>query len=133
LIASSDSNSAPTITSQTLQPRELVLRVKKYCNGGRWWNRTYFGSATCSSNAPRRLVSWRGKAVELTATEFKLLTFWPAADGRCNRAKTIAAGRLGIQQSRGHPHGGHPHAPPPRKLGQTAKYLDTVRGVGTVL
>ncbi len=113
-------------------PRELVLRVKNLLARGRGKAEEAellnFGDLLI--DAPRHLVSWRGKKVDLTATEFKLLT--------------ILAQRRGRVQSRDHllrdvweyntlvdTRTVDTHMRRLReKLGPASKFLETVRGVG---
>jgi len=113
-------------------PRELVLRVKNLLARGRGKaeeaESLTFGDLLI--DVPRHLVSWRGKKVDLTATEFKLLT--------------ILAQRRGRVQSRDHllrdvweyntlvdTRTVDTHMRRLReKLGPASKFLDTVRGVG---
>src|SRR5688572_4771553 len=113
-------------------PRELVLRVKKLLARGRGKpeeaETLTFGDLLI--DVPRHLASWRGKKVDLTATEFKLLT--------------ILAQRRGRVQSRDHllrdvweyntlvdTRTVDTHMRRLReKLGPASKYLETVRGVG---
>jgi two-component system phosphate regulon response regulator PhoB len=100
--------------TKPFSPRELVLRVKKLLH----------------RDAPRHLVSWRGKAIELTATEFKLLVVLARRRGRVQSreqllrdvweynnlvdTRTVDTHMRRLRE----------------KLGLAAKYLDTVRGVG---
>ena len=78
-------------------PRELVLRVKKRLeqNAGAP-ARNCFVFGTLQVDVSRHLVTVRGRRVELTATEFKLLTLSVAT----HRARAIArpafARRLGV-------------------------------------
>src|SRR5437016_2774067 len=62
--------------TKPFSPRELVLRVKKILQRGSSpeedKDRLKFGELLIDT--PRHQVSWRGKKIELTATEFKLLT-----------------------------------------------------------
>jgi two-component system phosphate regulon response regulator PhoB len=118
--------------TKPFSPREMVLRVKKLLERGRGKpeeaETLSFGDL--SIDVPRHLVSWRGKKVDLTATEFKLLT--------------ILAQRRGRVQSRDHllrdvweyntlvdTRTVDTHMRRLReKLGPASKFLDTVRGVG---
>jgi two-component system phosphate regulon response regulator PhoB len=118
--------------TKPFSPRELVLRVKKILKRGRGEPEEVqalrFGDLLI--DVPRHIVSWRGKKMELTATEFKLLT--------------VLAQRRGRVQSRDHllrdvweynslvdTRTVDTHMRRLReKLGPAAKYLDTVRGVG---
>ena len=118
--------------TKPFSPREMVLRVKKLLARGRGKpeeaETLTFGDLLI--DVPRHLVSWRGKKVDLTATEFKLLT--------------ILAQRRGRVQSRDHllrdvweyntlvdTRTVDTHMRRLReKLGPASKFLDTVRGVG---
>lgn len=118
--------------TKPFSPREMVLRVKKLLARGRGKpeeaETLAFGDLLI--DVPRHLVSWRGKKVDLTATEFKLLT--------------ILAQRRGRVQSRDHllrdvweyntlvdTRTVDTHMRRLReKLGPASKFLDTVRGVG---
>jgi len=118
--------------TKPFSPRELVLRVKKLLTRGTGKTEEpetlAFGDLLI--DVPRHLVSWRGKRVDLTATEFKLLT--------------ILAQRRGRVQSRDHllrdvweyntlmdTRTVDTHMRRLReKLGPASKFLDTVRGVG---
>jgi len=64
--------------TKPFSPRELVLRVKKMLQrgptAGEEQDTFKFGELVIDS--PRHLVSWRGKQIELTATEFSLLRFF---------------------------------------------------------
>ena len=70
--------------TKPFSPRELVLRVKKILERGRTAEQEQdslrFGNLLIDT--PRHLVSWRGKQIELTATEFKLLTVLAQRRGR---------------------------------------------------
>ncbi|MCL4786904.1 MAG: response regulator transcription factor [Verrucomicrobia bacterium] len=118
--------------TKPFSPRELVLRVRKLLSRGRGKPE----EAECLTfgdlliDVPRHLVSWRGRKVDLTATEFKLLT--------------VLAQRRGRVQSRDHllrdvweyntlvdTRTVDTHMRRLReKLGPASKFLDTVRGVG---
>jgi two-component system phosphate regulon response regulator PhoB len=79
---------------------------------------------------PKHLVSWKGKAIELTATEFKLVAVLAARAGRVQTrdallrdvweydslidTRTVDTHMRRLRE----------------KLGPAAKCLDTVRGVG---
>jgi DNA-binding response OmpR family regulator len=118
--------------TKPFSPRELVLRIKKILQRGRTSTEeadTYkFGDLVIDS--PRHLVSWKGKQVDLTATEFKLLTVLAQRRGRVQSreqllrdvweynslidTRTVDTHMRRLRE----------------KLGLAAKYLDTVRGVG---
>ncbi len=118
--------------TKPFSPRELVLRVKKILERGRTvaqeQDSLSFGNLLIDT--PRHLVSWRGKQIELTATEFKLLTVLAQRRGRVQSrdqllrdvweynslidTRTVDTHMRRLRE----------------KLGPAAKFLDTVRGVG---
>jgi len=118
--------------TKPFSPRELVLRIKKLLQRGasatEESDRLTFGELVIDN--PRHLVSWKGKAVELTATEFKLLAVLARRRGRVQSreqllrdvweynnlidTRTVDTHMRRLRE----------------KLGAASKYLDTVRGVG---
>jgi len=118
--------------TKPFSPRELILRVKNILERGRGGNEVSvnlkFGHLVI--DPPRHLVSWRGKAIELTATEFKLLTLLAQRRGRVQSreqllrdvweynslidTRTVDTHMRRLRQ----------------KLGLGAKHIDTVHGVG---
>jgi two-component system phosphate regulon response regulator PhoB len=118
--------------TKPFSPRELLLRIKKILtrgqNGEKPHDQMRFGDLLI--DLPRHIASWKGKTIELTATEFKLLV--------------VLAQRAGRVQSRDHllrdvweydslidTRTVDTHMRRLReKLGPASKHLDTVRGVG---
>jgi two-component system phosphate regulon response regulator PhoB len=118
--------------TKPFSPRELVLRVKKLLQRGQAAAEPVetlrFGDLVL--DAPRHVVSWQGKSIDLTATEFKLLTVLAQRRGRVQSrehllrdvweynslidTRTVDTHMRRLRE----------------KLGPAAKYLDTVRGVG---
>ena len=118
--------------TKPFSPRELVLRVQKVLKRGRTGeeepDRLKFGDLIIDS--PRHLVTWRGKRVELTATEFKLLLILAQRRGRVQSreqllrdvweynslidTRTVDTHMRRLRE----------------KLGSAARNLVTVRGVG---
>jgi two-component system phosphate regulon response regulator PhoB len=117
--------------TKPFSPRELVLRVKNILQRGR----SHADLETMKFrdlviDVPRHLVSWHGKPIDLTATEFKLLTLLAQRRGRVQSrdqllrdvweynslidTRTVDTHMRRLRE----------------KLGPAAKYLDTVRGVG---
>ena len=118
--------------TKPFSPRELVLRVKKVLQRGQ------AGQAGSDSlkfgdlliDPPRHLVKWRGKPIDLTATEFKLLAILAQRRGRVQSrdqllrdvweynslidTRTVDTHMRRLRE----------------KLGAAGKYLTTVRGVG---
>jgi two-component system phosphate regulon response regulator PhoB len=118
--------------TKPFSPRELVLRVKKLLQREiatpKDQDKLTFGNLRV--DVPRHFVSWRGKPIDLTPTEFKLLTLLARRRGRVQSrdqllrdvweynnmvdTRTVDTHMRRLRE----------------KLGPAAKYLDTVRGVG---
>jgi two-component system phosphate regulon response regulator PhoB len=123
---------ADDYVTKPFSPRELVLRVKNVLQRGRSSTREQevFKFGDLVIDAPRHSVSWKGKAIELTATEFKLLAILAQRRGRVQSrdqllrdvweynslidTRTVDTHMRRLRD----------------KLGAASKYLDTVRGVG---
>ncbi len=112
--------------------RELVLRVKKLLQRGQP-SGTQQGLLKLGDlviDSPRHLVTWKGKKIVLTATEFKLLSLLAERRGRVQSrdqllrdvweynslvdTRTVDTHMRRLRE----------------KLGPAGRYLDTVRGVG---
>jgi two-component system phosphate regulon response regulator PhoB len=112
-------------------PRELVLRVKKRLeqNSG-VPSKTTYTLGPLLVDVSRHLVTVRGKRVELTATEFKLLTLLLQRTGhvqsRDQLLRDVWEYETHIDTRTVDTHIRRLR----EKLGSAAKYLDTVRGVG---
>jgi DNA-binding response OmpR family regulator len=118
--------------TKPFSPRELVLRIKRILLRGRaveeGGERCKVGDLLLDSS--RHLVSWRGKPIDLTATEFKLLIVLAQRRGRVQSreqllrdvweynslidTRTVDTHMRRLRE----------------KLGPASKYLETVRGVG---
>jgi len=123
---------ADDYVTKPFSPRELVLRVKKILDRGKQKTEARdsmrFGDLLI--DVPKHLASWKGKAFDLTATEFKLLTVLAQRAGRVQSrdallrdvweydslidTRTVDTHMRRLRE----------------KLGPAAKHLDTVRGVG---
>ena len=123
---------ADDYVTKPFSPRELVLRIKNILQRGRAVDGANeslkFGDLIIDS--PRHLVTWKGKSIDLTATEFKLLTVLAQRRGRVQSrdqllrdvweynslvdTRTVDTHMRRLRE----------------KLGPASKYLDTVRGVG---
>ena len=113
-------------------PRELMLRVKKilarFQSEEKPKEQIRFGDLLI--DLPRHLASWKGREIELTATEFKLLTILAQRSGRVQSrdqllrdvweydslidTRTVDTHMRRLRE----------------KIGPAAKHLETVRGVG---
>ena len=118
--------------TKPFSPRELLLRIKKILVRGQVAERPKdqlrFGDLHI--DVPRHVASWKGKPIELTATEFKLLTILAQRSGRVQSrdqllrdvweydslidTRTVDTHMRRLRE----------------KLGPASKHLDTVRGVG---
>ncbi|HOB97953.1 MAG TPA: response regulator transcription factor [Verrucomicrobiota bacterium] len=123
---------ADDYVTKPFSPRELVLRVKNVLQRHQQKvsrpERFAFGELVI--DRPRHEVLWKGKAIELTATEFRLLTVLAERAGRVQSrdqllqdvwhyeslidTRTVDTHMRRLRE----------------KLGPAAKHLDTVRGVG---
>jgi len=113
-------------------PRELLLRIKKILARGQAEEKPReqmrFGDLVL--DVPRHLANWKGKPLDLTATEFKLLTLLAQRAGRVQSrdhllrdvweydslidTRTVDTHMRRLRE----------------KLGPASKHLDTVSGVG---
>ena len=118
--------------TKPFSPRELLLRIKKIIARGqveeKQDDQMRFGDLLI--DLPRHLASWKGRPIELTATEFKLLTILAQRAGRVQSrdqllrdvweydslidTRTVDTHMRRLRE----------------KLGAASKHLDTVRGVG---
>jgi two-component system phosphate regulon response regulator PhoB len=123
---------ADDYVTKPFSPRELVLRVKRLLRSGAATeeksDRVEWKELVI--DIPRHHVSVKGKSVDLTATEFKLITVLAQRRGRVQSreqllhdvweydnlidTRTVDTHMRRLRE----------------KLGLAAKYLDTVRGVG---
>ena len=123
---------ADDYVTKPFSPRELLLRVKKILARipGPEPVEEQLRYGDLLIDLPRHLASWRGKTVDLTATEFRLLTLLAQRAGRVQSrdqllrdvweydsmidTRTVDTHMRRLRE----------------KLGPAAKHLDTVRGVG---
>lgn len=123
---------ADDYVTKPFSPRELVVRINKIIERSRPAGERS-GALSVGQlliDPERHLVSWRGKPVELTATEFKLLALLAQRRGRVqtrerllqdvwNYSSLVDSRTIDTHMRRLR-----------EKLGPAAKYIDTVRGVG---
>jgi DNA-binding response OmpR family regulator len=118
--------------TKPFSPRELVLRIKNILQRGRAAgpDPNVHKAGELLIDTPRHLVTWRGRKVDLTATEFKLLALLAQRRGRVQSreqllrdvweynnvidTRTVDTHMRRLRE----------------KLGPAGKFLDTVRGVG---
>ncbi len=123
---------ADDYVTKPFSPRELVLRVKKVLQRGQVAEKDEetLAIGDLLIDTPRHLVSWRKQAIELTATEFKLLSVLAGRRGRVQSreqllrdvweynslidTRTVDTHMRRLRE----------------KLGPAQKFLETVRGVG---
>jgi DNA-binding response OmpR family regulator len=118
--------------TKPFSPRELVLRVRKVLQrneaAATESDTLKFGELLIDS--PRHLVKWRGKRIELTATEFKLLMILAQRRGRVQSRDQLLRD-VWEYNSFIDTRTVDTHVRRLRdKLGPAARHLDTVRGVG---
>jgi two-component system phosphate regulon response regulator PhoB len=123
---------ADDYVTKPFSPRELILRIKRLLRTGAPTENPsdVFQWKEISVDIPRHRASVKGKAIDLTATEFKLLLVLAQRRGRVQSreqllqevweydnlidTRTVDTHMRRLRE----------------KLGSAAKYLDTVRGVG---
>lgn len=117
--------------TKPFSPRELVLRVKRIIHRdqpGEDQDKLTFGDLLL--DVPRHLVTWRGKSIKLTATEFRLLIILARRRGRVQSREQLLRD-VWEYNSLVDTRTVDTHMRRLReKLGPAAKFLDTVRGVG---
>jgi len=123
---------ADDYVTKPFSPRELVLRVNKVLQRGQLQQTQLdvlkFGDLLI--DLPRHLVKWRGKAVQLTKTEFKLLTVLAQRRGRVQSREQLLRD-VWEYNSMIDTRTVDTHMRRLRdELGAAARYLETVRGVG---
>jgi len=123
---------ADDYVTKPFSPRELLLRIKKVLERGRPTavkpDQIVLGELVI--DVPRHLAHWRANRIDLTATEFKLLTFLAQRRGRVqSRAQLLRD--VWEYDSTVDTRTVDTHIRRLReKLGAGAACLETVRGVG---
>jgi DNA-binding response OmpR family regulator len=123
---------ADDYVTKPFSPRELVLRINKVLRRGQsdQVEPDTFKFGNLLIDTPQHLVKWRGKAVELTNTEFKLLALLARRCGRVQSREQLLRD-VWEYNSLIDTRTVDTHMRRLRdKLGSAAKHLDTVRGVG---
>lgn len=123
---------ADDYVTKPFSPRELVLRVKKQLQhtvapevDGEV---LHFGEVVV--DIPRHTATVQGKRVELTATEFKLLTILVQRRGRVQSRDQLLKDVWEYDESMNSRTVDTHMRRLRQKLGRSAKYLGTVRGLG---
>ncbi len=123
---------ADDYVTKPFSPRELVLRVRKLLERGQHQSakREKFVYGELVLDIPYHQVTVRGKRVELTATEFRLLTVLVERTGRVQSREQLLRDvwdyNPDMETRTVDTHMRRLRA----KLGPAAKHLETVRGVG---
>ena len=123
---------ADDYVTKPFSPRELVLRVNKILGRGQAdpAGPDILKLGDLVIDTPRHLVKWRGKAVALTHTEFKLLALLAQRRGRVQSREQLLRD-VWEYHSLIHTRTVDTHMRRLReKMGPAAKHLDTVRGLG---
>ena len=123
---------ADDYVTKPYSPRELLLRIRNVLRRGSEEDlgADHYTNGVLTVDVPKHLVTVNGKAVDLTATEFKLLTLLIQRRGRVqsreqllqdvwNYNTVIDTRTVDTHMRRLR-----------EKLGAASKFLDTVRGVG---
>jgi DNA-binding response OmpR family regulator len=122
---------ADDYVTKPFSPRELVLRVKNLLKRGKAESPDdEIRIGDLHINLPRHELTYKGKPLVLTATEFKLVAMLAQRRGRVQTREALLRDvweYSAVIESRTV----DTHVRRLReKLGEAAKYLDTVRGVG---
>jgi DNA-binding response OmpR family regulator len=123
---------AEDYVTKPFSPRELVLRIKKILERGQPVPAKHerFAHGELVIDVPRHLVTVRGRRVDLTATEFKLLQILAERAGRVQTRdqllKDVWEYDVAIDTRTVDTHVRRLR----KKLGSAARHLDTIRGIG---
>ena len=124
---------ADDYVTKPFSPRELILRVKRILLRGQppgEESSEVLKFAEFVIDTPRHLLTWRGKSIPLTATEFKLISLLAQRRGRVQSREQLLRD-VWEYNSLVDTRTVDTHMRRLReKLGPAAKHLDTVRGVG---
>jgi phosphate regulon transcriptional regulator PhoB len=124
---------ADDYVTKPFSPRELVLRIKAILSRGRGVSKPVAEQIEVGElivDVPRHQVIWKGKPIDLTATEFKLLKILAERRGRVQSREVLLKDVWNydtvidtrtvdthVRRLR-------------EKLGKAEQYIETVRGVG---
>lgn len=123
---------ADDYVTKPFSPRELVLRIKKLLGRAKAADEpaTQFRLGEIEIDVPRHSVRVGGAAVELTATEFKLLEILARRRGRVQTRERLLQDVWGYDNPIDSRTVDTHMRRLREKIGDTARYLETIRGVG---
>jgi DNA-binding response OmpR family regulator len=123
---------ADDYVTKPFSPRELILRVKKLLDRAQTDEpvRDHYQIGPLVLDVPRHSVTVQGRRVELTATEFKLLTMLIQRRGRVQSRDQLLTDVWGYERVVDTRTVDTHMRRLREKLGVAAKYLGTVRNVG---
>jgi two-component system phosphate regulon response regulator PhoB len=123
---------ADDYVTKPFSPRELVLRIKKLLARARAADEpvTQLRFGTLEIDVPRHAVTIAGRAVELTATEFKLLEILARRRGRVQTRERLLQDVWGYENPIDSRTVDTHMRRLREKVGTAATYLETIRGVG---
>ena len=123
---------ADDYVTKPFSPRELVLRVKNQLQrtGDSADNGEVFQFGEVVVDVPRHATTVQGRKVELTATEFKLLTILVQRRGRVQSRDQLLKDVWDYDESMNSRTVDTHMRRLRQKLGRSAKFLGTVRGLG---
>jgi two-component system phosphate regulon response regulator PhoB len=119
---------ADDYVTKPFSPRELVLRIKKLLARVKMAEEPQFG--TLAIDVPRHRVTVAGTAIELTATEFKLLEILARRRGRVQTRERLLQDVWGYDNPIDSRTVDTHMRRLREKIGAAADYLETIRGVG---
>ena len=123
---------ADDYVTKPFSPRELVLRIKNQLQrtGDPEDNGEVFQFGEVVVDVPRHATTVQGKKVELTATEFKLLTILVQRRGRVQSRDQLLKDVWDYDESMNSRTVDTHMRRLRQKLGRSARFLGTVRGLG---
>jgi DNA-binding response OmpR family regulator len=123
---------ADDYVTKPFSPRELILRVKKLLARSQTGEPTtaQFHLGEMEIDVPRHSVTIKGAAVGLTATEFKLLEILARRRGRVQTRERLLHDIWGYKNPIDSRTVDTHMRRLREKIGETARYIETIRGVG---